>query len=117
MLALLLTACAQTPAERQQDLSPEQFREYISNDGVFVIDVHIPEQQHIPGTDAVIPYNELRMQSRSLPDDRDTSIAIYCRSGSMSEEAMQTFKEMGYTDVVHLEGGLNAWQAAGYEVK
>jgi hypothetical protein len=34
----------------------------------------------------------------------------------MSAEALQTLKDMGYTKVSHLNGGMKAWQRTGYEL-
>lgn len=39
---------------------------------------------------------------------------FYCASGSRSALAAQRTQEMGLERVVHLDGGLKAWKAAGY---
>lgn len=39
---------------------------------------------------------------------------FYCASGGRSAMATQRAQEMGLQGVVHLGGGLKAWQAAGY---
>lgn len=38
---------------------------------------------------------------------------LYCASGGRSALAAQTLRELGYTDVAHLDGGLKAWIASG----
>jgi len=81
-----------------------------------LVDVHIPEQVHVPGTDAFIPFNEIDQRINELPQDRNAKIVLYCRSGSMSQTAAKTLIEMGYTNVYNLVGGLNAWLAAGLPV-
>lgn len=75
----------------------------------FLLDTHIPEQEHIPSTDAFIPFNEIQMSADSLPADKDTKIVVYCRSGSMSKQASEALIEMGYTNVYDLEGGVRAY--------
>jgi len=107
------------PASTGQQISatsPSEFAKLIQKPEVFVLDVHIPEQQHLAGTDAFIPYNELEENLAQLPADKNTPIAIYCRSGSMSREASQTLAELGYTQIYDLLGGINAYQAAFGEV-
>ncbi len=107
-LLLFLVACTTTSPI---NLNPPEFKDLISDESVFVIDVHIPEQEHIPGTDAVIPYNEIEKYVSELPKNKRTKIAIYCRSGSMSAESSQTLVSMGYKNVYNLEGGRNAYVA------
>ena len=97
------------------DLGPAEFSELIADERVFVVDVHIPEQEHIKGTNALIPYNALEENREKLPSDKNTPIAVYCRSGSMSEEAAQTLKAMGYRNIYDLLGGTNAWELEGME--
>ncbi|MBE8539626.1 rhodanese-like domain-containing protein [Geoglobus acetivorans] len=95
---------------------PEEFYRMMQNEDVFVIDVHIPEQKHIPGTDAWIPYNKIESSEDLLPKDKSTKILVYCRSGFMSKIAASKLTEMGYKNVYELDGGVIAWKQAGYEI-
>ena len=40
-------------------------------------------------------------------------MAIYCRSGTMSAAAAPVLAELGYDDIVELDGGMVAWTASG----
>lgn len=82
----------------------------------FVVNVHVPDQGAIAGTDAAIPYDEVRDRSAELPPDLDTPVAVYCKSGRMSAEAAATLQELGYTDIVELSGGMDAWIADGRQL-
>ncbi len=42
---------------------------------------------------------------------------LYCGGGGRSALAAKVMKEMGYTDVAHLEPGFGGWEAAGMEVE
>ncbi|MBR9699714.1 rhodanese-like domain-containing protein [Candidatus Woesearchaeota archaeon] len=110
LIPLLFIGCSVEAATI--NLNPGDFAQVIAQEEVFVLDTHIPEQQHIKGTDALIPFDALEQFKDKLPS-KDTPIAIYCRSGSMSAEASQTLKEMGYKKVYNLLGGANAWRSAG----
>jgi rhodanese-related sulfurtransferase len=59
-----------------------------------------------------------RTMERSLNElpDRDAAIVIYCRSGGMSTSAAQELASLGYTSIMEVDGGFNAWKAAGYEL-
>lgn len=82
----------------------------------FVVNVHVPDEGSIAGTDAAIPYDEVRDRSAELPQDRDAPLAVYCKSGRMSAEAVSTLRDLGYTDVVELRGGMDAWVADGRQL-
>lgn len=91
------------------NLNPGEFKTLIEDENVFVVDVHIPEQEHIEGTDEIIPYNEIENNLDKLPEDKNTKIIVYCRSGSMSAESSQKLIDLGYKNVYNLDGGRNAY--------
>lgn len=103
---------AQKTTERVQVslVSPQEFTELAEAENAFVIDVHTPEQTHIPGTDTFIPYDQIQKNQSKLPEDKSAPILVYCRSGSMSAQASQKIAEFGYTNVYDLEGGTNAYK-------
>jgi rhodanese-related sulfurtransferase len=44
-------------------------------------------------------------------------IILHCATGGRSALAAVALKDMGYTNVAHLDGGLKAWVAAGRPVE
>ncbi len=97
------------------NISAQELGQKLGNKDFFLLDVHIPEQEHINGTDAFIPYNEIESNLEKLPQDKNRPIVVYCRSGNMSLEASQKLVELGYTNVMNLEGGTNAFNALEQE--
>lgn len=96
-----------------QLISPERFDQLTQNPDTFILDVHTPEQTHIPGTDAFIDYAKVKDSQSQLPVDKSTPVVVYCRSGGMSAQVSQDLLAMGYTQVYDLEGGVNAYKQAG----
>ena len=94
----------------------EELNNMLKSKDFSFINVHIPYEGEIPGTDAHIPYNEIEKYADQLPQDKDAKIVLYCRSGPMSAAASKALVEMGYTNVIDVEGGMKAWKAAGYEL-
>lgn len=42
---------------------------------------------------------------------------LYCASGGRSALSAMTLKQLGYSDVAHLEGGIGAWKEAGNDTE
>ena len=101
---------------RYVNIRPEDLKDMLDkNKDIYLLDVHIPEQDHIKGTNDFIPFNEIENNISKLPKDKNAEIVVYCRSGSMSETASEILIELGYKNVKNLSGGVNAWNARGYE--
>lgn len=101
---------AMTSTEMAVD--PEEFADRLASSEAFVVNVHVPDEGSINGTDAAIPYDRIVGDSR-LPVDPATPIVLYCKTGRMSQEAANALMGAGYGDVVHLDGGMDAWASGG----
>ncbi|NKS74801.1 hypothetical protein GS531_24805 [Rhodococcus hoagii] len=97
------------------DSSTPGFADITADDDTFVLNVHVPTRARSP---------ERTVRSRSTPwpprqrhcRRSRTTIAVYCMSGNMSATAVQDLADLGYTDVVELDGGMMAWMADGREL-
>lgn len=97
-------------------ISPEELKAMMESEDFPLVNVHIPFEGDIPGTDLSIPYNEIGQNLDRL-SAKDEKVVLYCRSGSMSAEASRTLVGLGYTNVWDLGGGMIAWQKAGYRLE
>ena len=97
------------------DISVDQLAGMLEEKDFTMVNVHIPYQGEIPQTDLFIPFDEIQNHLGELPA-KDAPIVLYCRSGSMSATAARVLVEEGYTNVMELDGGFNAWRATGYEL-
>jgi phage shock protein E len=92
-------------------LAPADFE--AESAGRVLINVHIPDEGSLPGTTLDLPYNQVAARTADLPSDKATPLAIYCMSGNMSAIAGRELLALGYTDVIELDGGMQAWEASG----
>src|ERR1051326_8433787 len=49
--------------------------------------------------------------------DKATKMVLYCGGGFRSALAADALQQMGYTNVISLDGGWRAWQAAGMPIE
>jgi molybdopterin/thiamine biosynthesis adenylyltransferase/rhodanese-related sulfurtransferase len=82
-----------------------------ADENIFVVDVREPNEYEIvsiPGA-TLIPKGEFISGAalEKLPQDR--RIVLHCKSGVRSAEALAIVKDAGFSDAVHVGGGVLAW--------
>jgi rhodanese-related sulfurtransferase len=99
------------------DLTPEQLAERLKAGTVRLIDVRTDEEVAegvIPGAEH-IPLD--RFDPAKLGSDDGREVVLYCRSGRRSAIAGAKLAEATGEPVVHLEGGILAWEEAGLSLE
>jgi phage shock protein E len=99
-----------------RSLSPEEFEARSAEVGAIVVNVHVPYEGEIAGTDAFVPYDQVATGIPKLAPDTASKILLYCKTGRMSSIAMKQLADLGYTNVFELAGGLDAWRMTEREV-
>ncbi len=115
-LAPAAAPAAAAGASPYSNITPAQLAEMLKNKDFFLVNVHTPYEGEIRATDAVIPYDQTAQLLTKYPADRRAKIVVYCRSGRMSAIAATELVKAGYTNVWNLEGGMSAWEQAGFEL-
>lgn len=99
------------------NLSPAELKAMLQSKDFVLVNTHIPYEGEIEQTDAFIAFEENGPQRLGeYPADKNAKIVLYCRSGRMSAIAAEELIMAGYTDVWNLDGGMIAWEKAGYNL-
>jgi len=83
--------------------------------GHVLLDVREPDeydQGAIPGS-LHIPRGTLETVIEQRVPDHDQPMVVMCAGGARSAFAVQTLQQLGYTNVVSMDGGFNGWKDAG----
>jgi molybdopterin/thiamine biosynthesis adenylyltransferase/rhodanese-related sulfurtransferase len=89
--------------------------EQLLADGSLLVDVREPdeyEQGAIAGS-IHIPRGQLESNIENRVSDHDRPIVVMCAGGVRSAFAARTLGDLGYTNVVSMDGGFNKWKDEG----
>ena len=78
--------------------------------GMVLLDVRTDKEYaggHIPGA-VHVPLSEIGDKIKKLKKDKE--IVVFCQNGNRSIWAIKRLMGMGYTNLVNLKGGFNAWK-------
>jgi len=81
------------------------------DDEIFLVDVREPNEYEIvsiPGA-TLIPKGEFLSGGALERLPQDKRIVLHCKSGQRSAEALAVVKDAGFSDAVHVGGGVLAW--------
>jgi rhodanese-related sulfurtransferase len=100
-------------------IKADKLNELLAETSPFIVDVREPAELEANGFIAGsinIPIRDLLKNLDKLPA-KDAKIVITCASGHRGSLGMMALRLLGYTDVVNLNGGLNAWLKAEFPVE
>lgn len=81
------------------------------NEDIYLVDVREPNEYEIvsiPGA-TLIPKNDILMGNALQQLPQDKKVVLHCKSGARSAEALAAVQAAGFSDAVHLGGGILSW--------
>jgi adenylyltransferase/sulfurtransferase len=102
------TARALAPYE----ISVTELKERLDRgEDIFILDVREPHEYEIVNIGGyLIPLNELPQRVHEL--DSSHEMVVHCQRGSRSARAVEFLRQLGFTKVKNLVGGIDAWAAS-----
>ncbi len=101
-------------------ISPSELSEQKSNESFDLIDVRTPVEFREVHASMAKNYPLDRLDPQHIMQGRegsDEKLYVICKSGSRGRQACEKFIAAGFTNVVNVAGGTQAWDAAGLPVK
>jgi rhodanese-related sulfurtransferase len=90
----------------------------LMNQNALVLDLRPPEAfaaGHLAGA-RNLPFEQIGKAGETLKKYKEKPIVVYCETGATSGSAARKLAEQGFTKVVNLRGGLQAWRAENLPV-
>src|SRR5262245_45275023 len=98
-------------AAKDSTISATELKDMLDKDDIFLVDVREPNEYEIvsiPGA-TLIPKGEFLSGAALERLPHDKKVVLHCKSGARSAEALAIVKNAGFSDAVHLGGGVLAW--------
>ena len=102
--------CGVKPPENMKEITVTELRDKLTAglDGQ-LIDVRMPDENAVCSIEGsiLIPLPEIPNRASEL--SKDTALYIHCKGGVRSAKACAYLSEQGFTDLVNIKGGMDAW--------
>ena len=105
---------------RIREVQPDQVKAWLdAGEPITLIDVRSGQQwaeSRLPGA-LHIRKDDVEYDTPGFVPDRDALVVCYCVVGMTSAIAADMLQRIGYMRVVSMDGGIKAWNLAGYPVE
>jgi sulfur-carrier protein adenylyltransferase/sulfurtransferase len=98
-------------AAKGSTISAPELKDLLDKGDIFLVDVREPNEYeivNIPGA-TLIPKGEFLSGAALERLPQDKKVVLHCKSGARSAECLAIVKNAGFSDAVHLGGGVLSW--------
>lgn len=95
-----------------ENVNVEQFESHVGT--AQIVDVRTPAEwnEGIMEGAAMINFYDADFDKQLENLDKEKPVAVYCKVGGRSGQAMAKMKDMGFKEIYNLKGGMDAWKSA-----
>lgn len=113
VVMMSLNSCIKKQVDGVQVVDISTYERQLKQPEIQLIDVRTPEEfseGHIENAKNInIMGNDFDTQVANL--DKTKPVMVYCKSGGRSAKASARLKELGFTTITDLEGGITNWNS------
>lgn len=113
VVLMSLSSCIKKQVEGVQVVDIAAYEQQLKQPEIQLIDVRTPEEfseGHIENAKNInIMGDDFDAQVAAL--DKTKPVMVYCKSGGRSAKASARLKELGFTTITDLEGGITNWNS------
>lgn len=122
LMAFTLASCsiAQENGNSIRSIEPKAFHEELRADSNYIlIDVRTPREVAQGYIGSAVNYNlyATDFEKKLKAIEKGKKVMVYCARGGRSMKAAQKLKDLGFENIVNLEGGYTAWKTSGIKAK
>lgn len=102
-----------------KEVNADQAYTLLNDESMVIIDVreqHEWEAGHLPNA-VHLSKGVIEVKIEHAIPNKDTTLLLYCGGGTRSLLAGDNLHQMGYTDVISMNGGMRAWHAYDYPLE
>ena len=119
LVVIIFGACNESPTQITdikgdiELISPQQVYDAIYKDrSIQLVDVRTPEEyksNHLKGAQNIcVTSDDFKEKVKML--DKNKPVYVYCNRGGQSAQAAIALKELGFTKIYDMEGGILLWE-------
>ncbi len=114
---------AEVKAAEPRNVTPEEvtalMQQHKGDEAFMILDVRTPaefaEGHLVDARNFDVKASDFHDRVGSL--NRNRTYVVYCRSGNRSGKAVDAMRDMGFTSILHMNGGMLAWGEAKLPVE
>ncbi len=80
-----------------------------AGDNLVILDVREPHEWEISAIEGSLRIPKGQVVARAAEIPRDAEVVVHCKTGIRSRDAILMLQDLGFTNLVNLRGGINAW--------
>lgn len=105
--------------QKSNMVSPQKVKDIMdSNKKINLVDVRRSDEYeagHLKDS-VLLTLDTIDKQAAEILPDRDQAYYVYCRTGRRSALAVEQLRQMGYSNVFDMSGGISEWDRLGFPI-